>query len=58
MVMTLVCQNSVHDVHDLPTSISVGVDVPALFSALILTRRLHISTFWGSLILMTTWGPD
>ena len=43
---------------DLPTLISVGKDVPALFPAVILTRRLHMSTLWGSLILMATWDPD
>ena len=44
--------------HDLPTWISVGEDIPALFPALIVTTRLHMSTSWGSSILMVTWGPD
>ena len=42
---------------DLPTSISVGEDIPALFPALILTTRLHI-LLWSSSMLMVTWDPD
>ena len=42
----------------LPTSISVGEDIPALFPALIVTTRPHMSTFCGSSILMVTWGCD
>jgi len=34
----------------LPTVMLVGKDIPALFPALILTMRLHVSIFWGSLI--------
>ena len=42
----------------LPTSISVGEDIPALFPALIVTTRLHMSTSWDSSILMVAWDPD
>ena len=42
----------------LPTCISVGKDIPALFPALIVTTRLHMSTFWDSSILMVTWSSD
>ena len=42
----------------LPTWISVGEDIPALFPALIVITRLHMSTFWGSSMLRVTWDPD
>ena len=43
---------------NLPTSISVGEDTPALFPALIVTTRLHMSTFRGSSIVMVTWDRN
>ena len=41
---------------NLPTTNSVGEDIPALFLALILTMRLQLSTFWGSVTRIVVFG--
>ena len=41
---------------NLPTTNSVGEDIPALFLAQILTMRLQSSTFWGSVTRIVVYG--